>query len=67
LGTTKGQLTYFSEFQDMMCRIAVFEHFDHEAVILMRLQWYGVNPINGTQKSPQWHSGGIEKAFIRKN
>uniref|UniRef100_A0A915E225 Uncharacterized protein n=1 Tax=Ditylenchus dipsaci TaxID=166011 RepID=A0A915E225_9BILA len=46
--------------KNTMCRIAVLDHFPVESVIMLQLQWYGVDRMaNETQ--PRWHVGKLEK------
>jgi len=44
----------------LMCRIAVLEHYSKESVLLLQVQWYGVDRYaNETQA--RWHVGRMEK------
>lgn len=45
---------------DIKCRIAVLEHFPPEQVVLLQLQWFGVDP-SSNQTRAKWHSGKMEK------
>ncbi|KAI1713649.1 hypothetical protein Ddc_11795 [Ditylenchus destructor] len=54
--------------ENTMCRIALLDHFPMESVVLLQVQWYGVNVLtNDTQ--PKWHIGRLEKQcspFVRE-
>ncbi|KAL3107045.1 hypothetical protein niasHT_019441 [Heterodera trifolii] len=62
------------------CRVVLLEHFAKEEVLLMQIQWFGIEPaekrtMNSKQqndngnKRPKWHSGKWEKLcapFVRE-
>lgn len=49
-------------FQDILCRIAVFEHFENEAILMLQVQWYGINQA-ANETRPKWHFGKMEKVL----
>ncbi|CAD5228543.1 unnamed protein product [Bursaphelenchus xylophilus] len=46
--------------KDTLCRVAMIEEHSYDSVILLQIQWYGVDPFVNTTE-PHWHIGKLEK------
>uniref|UniRef100_A0A914KN52 Uncharacterized protein n=1 Tax=Meloidogyne incognita TaxID=6306 RepID=A0A914KN52_MELIC len=44
----------------LRCRFVVVEHFKSEQVVLMQIQWFGIDH-SANQTQPKWQSGKMEK------
>nr|CAD2126456.1 unnamed protein product [Meloidogyne enterolobii] len=44
----------------LKCRFVVVEHFKSEQVVLMQIQWFGIDH-SANQTQPKWQSGKMEK------
>uniref|UniRef100_A0A915PBP1 Uncharacterized protein n=1 Tax=Meloidogyne floridensis TaxID=298350 RepID=A0A915PBP1_9BILA len=48
----------------LRCRFVVVEHFKSEQVVLMQIQWFGID-LSANQTQPKWQSGKMEKEIIK--
>jgi hypothetical protein len=51
----------------MLCRVALIERYSRESVMLLQIQWYGIDKYtNSSEKA--WHVGKLEKVcFLVRN
>uniref|UniRef100_A0A0N5A386 Ricin B-type lectin domain-containing protein n=1 Tax=Parastrongyloides trichosuri TaxID=131310 RepID=A0A0N5A386_PARTI len=52
-----------------MCRIVIVDEYHKEDIVVLRLQWYGLNVYNRNDTESDWHVGGLEKVcspYVKK-